>query len=69
MRTPSEVHHELNEAISQLEWAESYSRTAGLESVEPGNAVLFRRKLDRLACLIQSIESKLPKPREVRDVA
>ncbi len=69
MRTPSEVHHELNEAISQLEWAENYSRTAGLEGVEPGNATLFRRKLDRLACLIQSIESKLPKPKEARGAA
>lgn len=68
MRTPSEVHHELNEAIKQLEWAELYARTASLESIEHGNARLFRRKLDRVACLVQSIEAKLPKPKEVKNV-
>lgn len=69
MRTPAEVHHELNEAISQLEWAELYSRTACLEKIEPANAALFRRKLDQATCLVQAIQARLPKPTEVRDAA
>lgn len=69
MRTAIDVHHELNEAIGLLEWAEMYSRTASLGEIEPENAVHFRRKLDKATCLVQLIQGRLPKPTEVRDAA
>lgn len=69
MRTPMEVHNELNVTISQLEFAEAYSRVAGLEGVDTDNARAFRRKLDRIACLVQSIESRLPGSKGVKRVA
>lgn len=69
MANPAQVHFELSEAIKQLDWAAIYSRTAGLDQIDPENAALFRSKLDTAASLIQSIESKLPKPREAKDAA
>ena len=69
MANPAQVHFELNEAIKLLDWAAIYSRTAGLDQIDPENAAAFRRKLDTAALHLQSIESKLPKPREVKDAA
>ena len=69
MRTPMSVHHELNEAISLLEFAEIYSRTADLDEIEASNAAAFMRKLDTITTLVQKIEAKLPQPKEVRDAA
>ena len=67
-RTPAQVHHELSETISQLGWAEIYSRTAGLDQIDASNAAAFRRKLDRIVSEVQAIEGRLPKPKEVEDV-
>lgn len=68
-RTPAQVHHELNEAISLLEWAEVFSRTAGLDQIDAANARLFRKKIDTATSIVQKIEAKLPKPKEVRNAA
>ena len=67
-RTPSQVHHELNETIKQLEWAEVYSRTAGLDEIDAQNAAEFRRKLDQIVSGVQAIQGRLPQPKEVTDV-
>lgn len=65
MSCPMNVHFELNEAIKLLDWAAIYARTADLDQIDPENAAAFRRKLDTAALHLQSIESKLPKPKEV----
>lgn len=69
MANPAQVHSELNEAIKLLDWAAIYSRTAGLDQIDPENAAAFRRKLDTASCLIQGIQAKLPKLKEVKDAA
>ena len=69
MRTPIDVHHELNEAITLLGFAEIFSRTASLDEIDPENAAAFRRKIDTVTSLVQKIEAKLPQPKEVRDAA
>lgn len=65
MANPMMVHHELSEAIRFLDWAAIYSRTANLDQIDPENAAAFRRKLDAVTSLVQDIEAKLPKPKEV----
>lgn len=64
MRNPSEVHHELNEVNSLLEFAMIYARQADLSNITPENAACFRRKIDKASEALQIISNQLPEETE-----
>ena len=67
MRTAVDVSHELNDAISLLEWAEGYARTAPDADPEcwARNQQSIASKIERARNLLDAIDSKI-KPMEVK---
>lgn len=60
------LHHELSETISQLEWAVIYSRALDGQGVDARHAATLRQKLDLITDRVQQIQAKLPEIKHVK---